>query len=48
MKNKHTNKRIEEAKAVIALFDQENKYYWIIRLDVCDAIKGFLINYFNV
>ena len=41
-------KQVEEAKAVISLLLPGSKYYWISQLDVCDAIKGYLLIYFNV
>ena len=42
--NTNINKWLE----VIALFEGINKIYWIDKLPLCDAEKGFIILYFNL
>jgi len=41
-------KNIHEYIQVISLFDNENKFYWIKALPICEADKGFLLLYFNL
>ena len=41
-------KTVKEAITTIALFAPANRYYWISQLNVCDAVKGYLLIYFNI
>ena len=42
------NKNIDEYIELIALFEDINKFYWIDKLPICDADKGFITLYFNL
>ena len=42
--NTNINKWLE----LIALFEDNNKFYWIDKLHIGDADKGFIILYFNL
>ena len=42
--NTNINKWLE----VIELFEDNNKFFWIDKLPICKADKGFIILYFNL
>ena len=42
--NTNINKWLE----VIALFNDVDKFYWIDKLPICQAEKGFMVLYFNL
>ena len=42
--NININKWLE----VIELFEDDNKFYWIDKLPICEADKGFIVLYFNL
>ena len=43
-----TIKETKEAINTIILFAPKDRYYWISKLSCCDAVKGYLIVYFNL
>ncbi len=42
------NIKIQSWIDTIALFEDYNKFYWIDKLPICNADKGFIILYFNL
>ena len=42
--NTNINKWLE----VIELFEDNNKFYWIDKLPICNADKGVIVLYFNL
>ena len=42
------NIKIQNWIDTIALFEDDNKFYWINNLPICNADKGFIVLYFNL
>ena len=42
------NKKIDTWLKLIDLFEDDNKFFWIDKLPICKADKGFIILYFNL
>lgn len=42
------NIKIDKWIETIALFEDHNKFYWIDKLPICQADKGFIVLYFNL
>lgn len=42
------NNRLQGLIELIDCFEDGNKYFWIDKLNTCNANKGFLLSYFNL